>query len=108
MFSDALLISLRKGHNQFGRRISVSELGDLVKWNLQKAYPQGWVRPEVHSPEQRDGDIARIPMFPNAAYAARGPVSGPKPDVSYVHPAAAPACSAAPQEGNPPAKGQNQ
>ena len=79
MFSDALLISLRKGHNQFGRRISVSELGDLVSGISGKRYPQGWVRPEVHSPEQRDGEIARIPMFPNAAYGARGPVSGPRP-----------------------------
>src|SRR5262249_5775154 len=30
-----------------------------------------WVRPEVHSPDQREGDVANIPLFPNAAFAAK-------------------------------------
>jgi len=68
MFSEALLTSLRKGHEQLGPRISVSELGDLIRRNLKKAFPDESIRPEVLSPEQGRGDIARIPMFPNAAY----------------------------------------
>jgi hypothetical protein len=71
MFSDALLKALHQGHSFLGPRLSVWELGDLVKELLQKTYPTTWVRPEVHSPDQREGDIAGIPLFPNAAYLAR-------------------------------------
>ncbi len=69
MFSDALLRALRKGHPFLGSRLSLSELGDLIKLNLREMYPNTWVRPEVHSPDQREGDIASIGVFPNAAYS---------------------------------------
>ena len=68
MFSNALIQALRKGHQAGGPRLSFSELGDLIKENLRTAYPDSWVRPEVHSPDQRAGDIAHIPLFPNPAY----------------------------------------
>ena len=71
MFSDALLRSLREGHEVLGPRFTVSELGDLVKQNLRDAYPESWVRPEVLSPDQRDGDVASMPLFPSPAHLAR-------------------------------------
>jgi photosystem II stability/assembly factor-like uncharacterized protein len=68
MFSDALLTALRQGHPLLGPLLSVSELGDLLKARLKEANPDNWVRPEVHSPDQREGDISEIPIFPNHAY----------------------------------------
>jgi hypothetical protein len=68
MFSDSLLKSLRQGHGLLGPRLSLSELGDLVENHIREAYPNIWVRPEVHSPDQREGDIASVPLFPNPAY----------------------------------------
>ncbi len=70
MFSDALVKALRAGHPLLGPRISVSELGDLITEELRQSYPKDWVRPEVHSPDRREGDIAGIPIFPNVAYGA--------------------------------------
>jgi TonB family protein len=71
MFSDGLLRALHQGHPFLGPRLSLSELGDLVKANIRESYPNDWVRPEVHSPDQREGDVASVPLFPNAAYFAR-------------------------------------
>ena len=68
MFSDGLLKALRQGDPFFGPRLSLSDLGDLVKKYLREAYPNTWVRPEVHSPDQREGDVASIRLFPNPAY----------------------------------------
>jgi hypothetical protein len=68
MFSNGLLRALRQGHPSLGPRMSLSELGDLVKANIHQSYSENWVRPEVHSPDQREGDVASVPLFPNAAY----------------------------------------
>jgi hypothetical protein len=68
MFSDALLSVLRRGHPSLGPRFSFSELGDVVKEYIRSKYTDEWVRPEVQSPDQREGDIAHVPLFPNPAY----------------------------------------
>ena len=68
MFSNSLLAALRQGHHSLAPRLSFSELGDLIKDHLRHAYPERWVRPEIHSPDQAEGDIADIRMFPNAAH----------------------------------------
>lgn len=70
MFSHALIQSLRQGHRACGPRLSISELGDVIKERISRSYAEG-VRPEVHSPDQREGDIAKIPLFPNPAYRER-------------------------------------
>ncbi len=70
MFSDSLLKALRQGCPALGSRLSLNELGDLVKLNLREAYPDTGVRPEVQSPDQREGDVASVPLFPNVAYVA--------------------------------------
>lgn len=72
MFSNALLEALRNGHPAAGRSLCFSELGDIIKEKLRIRYPDSWVRPEVLSPDQREGDVASIPLFPNPAYAKRG------------------------------------
>src|SRR5215472_16352357 len=71
MFSDSLLKALAQGHPFLGPRLSLSELGDLVKTHIHAAYPNMGVRPEVHSPDQREGDVASVPLFPNFAHVAR-------------------------------------
>ncbi len=71
MFSDTLLRTLHQGHPSLGPKLSVSELGDLIRLNIKDLYPDDGVRPEVHSPDQRDGDISDLPLFPNPAHVAR-------------------------------------
>jgi hypothetical protein len=71
MFSDSLLRVLRQGHSSLTPRISLSELGDLIKLDIRTAYPDIGVRPEVHSPDQREGDVASVPLFPNVAWIAQ-------------------------------------
>jgi hypothetical protein len=68
MFSDALLEVLRKGDPHLGSRFSINELGGLVRLQLATMHPADWVRPEVHSPDQREGDVADVPLFPNPSY----------------------------------------
>jgi hypothetical protein len=70
MFTDALLRALEFGHLNLGPRMSFSDIGDLIRESLREGYPTEWVRPEVHSPDQRHGDISTIPFFPNRAYRA--------------------------------------
>jgi len=73
MFSDALLTSLHEGSVMLGSRFSFSELGDLVVHNLMTRFPDRWIRPEVSAPDQREGDISSIPLFPNFAYRSLTP-----------------------------------
>lgn len=68
MFSEALMTSLQRGSVSLGSRLSFSELGALVRENLQAKFPDTWIRPEVLAPDQRDGDISDIPLFPNFSY----------------------------------------
>lgn len=72
MFSDSLLTVLTEGHEAFGSRLSFSELGDLMRLRIKEAYRELGVRPEVHSPDQGSGDVARVPLFPNPAWAGDG------------------------------------
>jgi len=67
MFSDSLLTILTEGHELFGPWMSFTELGDLVRIRIKETYRDLGVRPEVHSPDQGSGDVARVPLFPNPA-----------------------------------------
>jgi photosystem II stability/assembly factor-like uncharacterized protein len=69
MFSDSLLTVLAEGHEFLGPQLSFSEIGELVRLRIQEKYKDSGVRPEVHSPDQRAGDVARVPLFPNPAWA---------------------------------------
>jgi len=67
MFTDALLKALLSGHPSLGPRMTTSELGIIVGMKLRE-YSRDWVRPQVLSPDQSEGDIAGVPIFPNPAY----------------------------------------
>ncbi|HTF69626.1 MAG TPA: hypothetical protein VK638_43795 [Edaphobacter sp.] len=68
MFSDSLLKALSSGNPSSGPRMSLSELGAMVRNILRRDYPSNWVRPEIHTPDMREGDIALLPIFPNPAW----------------------------------------
>ena len=67
MFSNSLLKALRTGHRSFGHRLSLTEVYELVKVDLAEMFPDSYVRPEVHSPNQRHGDVSAVFLFPNPA-----------------------------------------
>lgn len=79
MFSDALLKSLETGHASLGTQMSLSEVGALVRQNLQESFPDNWVRPEIHCPDQREGEVADVGLFPN-------PARGPQPAAVTIPP----------------------
>ncbi len=79
MFTEGMLDALRQGHAFFGPRLSLSELGDLIIGRLKEAYPENWVRPEVHSPDQREGDVAGVCIFPNPAFKGGSEEKAPEP-----------------------------
>jgi len=78
MFSGALLDVLRRGDAGIQSSLSLEDVGLRVGDIIKRKYDDRGIRPEVHSPDQRDEDIARMPIFPNAngapvAVAAAGP-----------------------------------
>src|SRR5262245_36892863 len=78
MFSGALLDVLRRGDAGIQSSLSLEDVGLRVGDMIKRKYDDRGIRPEVHSPDQRDEDIARMPIFPNAngapiAVAVTGP-----------------------------------
>jgi hypothetical protein len=71
MFTSALIRSLRRGDAEGGPLLTFSELGELVRDYIREEFQGNGVRPEVHSPDQRQGDIANDPLFPNPGYVER-------------------------------------
>jgi hypothetical protein len=67
MFSAAMLEVLNSGNRNLGNSLSLSELGDLVRRMIHARHASQAVRPQVESPDQRRGNIANIPLFPNLA-----------------------------------------
>jgi Caspase domain len=68
MFSGCLLDVLNKGIPTAGPRLSIREIAIQVRALINQLYKDDWVRPEVNSPQQRFGDVADYPLFPNPAY----------------------------------------
>ena len=67
MFSGALLDILRHGDADTESPFSLITLARLVEDRIEQLYPNTAVRPQVLSPDSRQGDIAEIPLFPNVA-----------------------------------------
>jgi hypothetical protein len=63
MFSGALIEALQTS-TEVGTRLSLRQLRDLAYDVIRRRYPHDAVRPEVHSPDQKEGDIAGIELFP--------------------------------------------
>jgi phosphoserine phosphatase RsbU/P len=68
MFSEALLGALRKGDPKRSEFLSLYELGELIDWQLRETYGDERVKPEVHCPNQPDGDLSHLPLFPNSSF----------------------------------------
>ena len=50
----------------------MSQIGEHVEERIKQLYPDNEVRPQVLSPDQRQGDIAELPLFPNVALKVVG------------------------------------
>src|SRR6185295_17621765 len=82
MFSGALLDVLRNGDAAIDSALSLEDVGLKISELIRERYDDRAVRPEVHSPDQREEDIARMPLFPNpAARAGAGWVPPPPREV---------------------------
>jgi hypothetical protein len=71
MFSGVLLEVLWKGASDLPERLSLAEVGRCAEELVRKRFIGVAVRPEVHSPDQQKGDVAKIPLFPNNSLAAK-------------------------------------
>lgn len=66
MFSGAMLEILRSNPDAAADYLSFKDLQQLIVNKLQDKYDQAAVRPEIHFPNQPEGDIGDIPFFPNS------------------------------------------
>jgi hypothetical protein len=74
MFSLALLRALSTGDPRRQDSLSLRAIAGLTEDVLSTMPEKSVPRPEVHSPDQIDGDVADVPFFPNpAAQVARDP-----------------------------------
>jgi putative nucleotidyltransferase with HDIG domain len=71
MFSGALMDVLRHGEPSAQSAFSLDDVGRRVKDLLRERHPGNWIRPEVHCPDMRKGNVAEIPIFPNPQFAPR-------------------------------------
>jgi putative nucleotidyltransferase with HDIG domain len=69
MFSGALMEVLRTGEISGEPAFSLTDVGLRVKDILRSRHPEDWIRPEVHSPDMREGNIAHLPLFPNPGFS---------------------------------------
>ena len=74
-FSAALLHNLNNGSQYHRGNISLQNLAHLMEDFLYSKYGSEAPRPEVHSPDQSEGDVASIPFFPNRAALPAPPSS---------------------------------
>jgi glycosidase len=73
MFSWALLDALARGDPRGRARLSVRDVADLAALAL-RSLPDA-PRPEVHSPDQSEGDVGTVELFPNAAVVGADPLA---------------------------------
>src|SRR5262249_54405572 len=65
MFSWALIDVLRNGGQDLPERLSLADVGERARQLIRERFTDKAVRPEVLSPEQKQGDVAAIQLFPN-------------------------------------------
>lgn len=68
MFSGVLLEILRNGRPSNDLELSFKQIADKVREGIETKFENKSVRPKVSSPDEREGDIASIPLFPNPSY----------------------------------------
>jgi len=70
MFTHALLQALSTGSPQYEEHLSLRDVIGLTIDALRDESDEEVPRPQLHSPDQSEGDIANIPFFPNPALKA--------------------------------------
>jgi hypothetical protein len=78
MFSGVLLEVLWKGSPELPERLSLAQVGKCTEDLIRVRFAGMGVRPEVHSPDQQKGDLARFGLFPNHGLAAKA-LAAPQP-----------------------------
>jgi len=68
MFSEAFLKVLRTGDPKFSEFLSLYDIRDLIDRQLRDTYQDERVKPQIHCPNQPEGDLSHLPLFPNPAY----------------------------------------
>lgn len=66
MFSGALLDVLHEGDAAEPEYLTFQSLSEAVQQRIRAEYEDEAVRPEVHFPDQPQGSIGKLPLFPNA------------------------------------------
>lgn len=64
MFTGALLKVLKTKNNFSRKIITFDELATAISIEISRLYKDLGVRPEVHVPDQRRGDLSSFPLFP--------------------------------------------
>ena len=72
MFTGELMRLLREGDKTAPKKLSFSDLAELVSERLQKQFTDV-IRPHVSSPRQKDGQVHLLRIFPNVQHPPPGP-----------------------------------
>lgn len=73
MFSEGLERALTKGSKNINQKyLTLREVCDLADRHIKTANESSNVRPEIHSPDQQEGDISQlVRIFPNYSYLTK-------------------------------------
>ena len=64
MFSGALLHSLSHADERRSSRLSLEDIAEISTLHIRRQFKEMAVRPEVHVPDKRRGDLSSLPFFP--------------------------------------------
>ena len=67
MFTEGLLDFLSRGYREGGKLLSLDDLALCLPEVMREKFGEDYVRPELHLPDQRHGNLSRIGLFPNKA-----------------------------------------
>lgn len=67
MFSGALLEVLRGGDPDHDHAFSIEALAEAMTERIRRRFEDAATRPEVHCPDQRTGQVSKVPLFRNPA-----------------------------------------
>ncbi|WP_372460789.1 caspase family protein [Actinomycetospora endophytica] len=68
IFTQSLIETLREGERGGPESLSLRDICELTRRVAVRRYGRDSPRPEIQSPDQRHGDLAAMPLFPNRAY----------------------------------------
>jgi len=69
MFSGSLIEILSEGVQGAGPLLTLQEVYEALLARIKTRYGDDWVRPDLHSPDQSDGNVAKsVAIFPNPSW----------------------------------------